>query len=150
MSSFYTTLLAVLNEQSEIKELPSNHLAANIYSEGERLPNQIPRDVFLKIARLQTLIVNEGDRSEMPSAEEEKNMREQLGVDFLTLTSKALCVKEDATRRIMMLEGMIIEIVRSILPEECDQFNMRYCACFSPPNSHYLLRAPAPQQRFLD
>jgi hypothetical protein len=144
-SSFLTTVMAVLNNQSEIVDLPNDKLNA-FTCEGDTLEEKIPLDILLKIAGLQTLIMQTREKVEMPDYETTQQIAKEIGVDSITAGANALAVSEDATHRVMMLERLIVEVVRAAFPKECGQFNVRYLARLD----QKILRLPAQQLRFLD
>lgn len=143
-SSFLATLSAVLSGQDEIENLPKNKLIASD-QEGEEVKQTVPPHVFLMIARLQTLAFMEDDQSAMQPGENTAAVLETIGDDPVNTIPNALMVQEDGTRRIAMIERLIVEIVREALPAECEVFGVEYFAH----ESCVLMRRPTLQRRYL-
>ena len=144
-SSFLTTLLAVLGDQPEIENLPNDKLIALDY-EGYRLDRNTAWPVFHKVARLQTLCFHSHKEAQMPDLVEIKQMASVMGGSILEIMANSLGTQEDATRRIMMLERLIVEIVRDVVPAEIEQFDVDYIAHIDG----VIVRRPVQQRRFLD
>lgn len=142
---FIETLLAVLNQQEEIPDLPSNQLTV-IDQRGTRVSAQLSCKHILQIARLQTLAFRASKSGELPTHTDITAQARETGGQYLNLAASLLTVQEDATRRVMMLEGLIIEIVRQIVPAESERFDVRYFVN----EQRHLLWIPSPPRRFLD
>jgi len=144
-SSFLSTLVAVLSNQAEIAELPNDKLNA-FTCEGPTIEGELPKDVFHKIARLQTLIMLSHENARMPDYKTTQQIADETGVDFITAGANALATSEDATHRVIMLERLIVEVVREAFPKECSYFDVRYLARLD----QKIVRLPVQQLRFLD
>lgn len=144
-SSFLATLLAVLGDQPEIENLPNNQLIASDY-EGERLDKESTRPIFHKIARLQTLCFRAYEDAQMSELDTIKEITATTGGSTAEIMDNALRIQEDATRRIMMLERLIVELVREAIPAEIERLNVEYVAHIDA----VLMRRPIQRQRFLD
>lgn len=126
--SFLTVLTEVLAERPQIPELPDDQLNA-MYGEYEGEEVQSPNidDILLKkIARLQTLSVREHQRCRMPEVVEMRSAAGLTGASFPNVFAGALSIAEDSTRRIEMLEQLIVEAVRDAIPSECDIMDVGY------------------------
>ena len=143
--NFLSTFLAVLNDQQEIPELPSNNLRAFDWDEPS-VEREIPNQLLLKVARLQTLGVLVNKQGKLPDFEETNRIAELTGVSFMETAANALCTSEDSTYRCMMLERVIIEVVRGAIPTECHYFDVSYFVH----RDRTLRRRPMSQRRFLD
>ncbi len=127
-SSFPSILVAVLSGQPGIAELPKL-IASDC--EGEFLEGEVPWDLLLKIARLQTLCAKAHENTEPNSFEAIKQIAEETNVRFVEAGTNSAMVNEDATHREMMLERLIVEVVREAFPAECGQFGVRYAVNLS-------------------
>lgn len=144
-SSFLATLMAVLSDQDEIENLPNDKLIASELI-GEPLESAVTMPIFLKIARLQTLAFRAHEIGEMPSFDSITQISGTTGGDAAKTIADSLGVKEDATRRIMMIERLIVEIVREAVPAECERNNVEYFGHLSG----VIMRRATNSQRFLD
>lgn len=144
-SSFLATLTAVLSGQDEIENLPNDRLIGFDYL-GDPVEQTVPMSVFLKLARLQTLSFQAHEKSEMPSYEVVKNVVEVTGGNAAQTITDSLGVQEDDTRRIMMIERLIVEVVREAIPAECERNDVEYFAHVSG----VIMRRPINNRRFLD
>ena len=144
MRTLLPIIVSVLNGDKNIPELPNDQLVA-FQNTGQPIQGIVDQNTFLKIARLQSLIVREQRRSGIPEMETLKQVANQNGTDFPTVMANALSVQEDATSNIMMLERLIVESVREARPEECERFGVRYFADVSI----RVFFAEAPQNRFM-
>lgn len=145
--TFTETLRAILSDQSEIPKLPEDKLVA--FSEGQSIPTKLPLHILHRLVRLQTLIVQEQQRGEMPDTDVLEGLglaSEQSEGSKLNSMAKSLSVQEDATKRILMLEQLIVEIVREAVPSECERFDVRYCVNLELD----VLWSPNLKRRFLD
>lgn len=145
MRSLLSIIVSVLNGEATIPELPTDKLAA-YKDKGTLIPGSIELLVFLKIARLQTLIVMEQDKAELPEMDTLRQVVTESGQDFATVMARSLTVQEDTTHNIMMLERLIVGLVRDACAEECERFGVRYIADVSG-RVHF---SEAPQRRFMD
>lgn len=102
--------------------------------------------VFRKLARLQTLAFQAHEKSEMPSYEVIKSVVEVTGGNTPQTMADSLGVQEDVTRRIMMIERLIVEVVRESVPAECERNDVEYFAHVSG----VIMRRPIKHRRFLD
>jgi hypothetical protein len=144
-SSFLATLLAVLGDQPEIENLPDNQLIASDH-EGERLDKVATRPIFRKIARLQTLCFRAHEDARMPELDATKEIAATTGGSTAEIMANALGIQEDSTRRIMMLERLIVELVREAVPAEIERLDVEYVAHVDA----VIMRRPIRRQRFLD
>jgi len=128
-----------------IPELRSDRLVA-YQGKGEPISGSIEIATFLKIARLQTLIVMEQEKAELPELDTLRQVVVEKGQNFATVMSRSLMVQEDATNNVIMLERLIVAIVRDACAEECERFGVRYLADISG-RVHF---SEAPQGRFMD
>ncbi|MDE2041416.1 MAG: hypothetical protein KGI59_03500 [Patescibacteria group bacterium] len=144
-SSFLSTLTAILNDQREIAELPSDKLIAFEHV-GEAVQQQISTQFLLKIARLQTLCVRAHQDGEMPDYEDEKQIAKETGQNIQNVMAKSLGLMEDSTHRAIMLERLMVEVVREAFPSECEHFDVAYYAHISG----QIMRRPNRHHRFLD
>lgn len=71
---------------------------------------------------------------------------EHTHLTHVSTLANALGVMEDATRRIVMIERLIVEIVHEAVPTECERLNVLYCVNMKLE----VLWRVSPQQRFLD
>ena len=126
MSQFLKTLMDVLNGESKIQALPNDKLIAlNVH--GESVAGDLTGEQLLKLARLQTLRVNEISAiEESPSFDEVSEMAKQAGVSFVEIEVKNMCIRADTPDRIVMLDRLIVEVVRDIFPKEVDVFDVLY------------------------
>ena len=141
--TFVQTLTAILNDQEEIPGLPDNGLMG-LDRDGQALPDKFSARDIVKLVRLQTLATREHFNSSILDAEPSEKGDDQnvpFGVD-----SDLLKVQEDGILRIMMLEHLIVEIVRSIIPTESECFNVRYA--ITPTGR--VMRCSVPGLRVLD
>lgn len=145
MRSLITVITSVLNSDEDIPGLPSDRLVA-FSNCGQPIPGTIDQTSFLKIARLQTLIVQEQEKAEIPGVDALKQAAEQNHQDFASTMAASLSVKDDATSNTIMLERLIVLIVRDACPAECERFDVRYVADVSM----QVFFCEIPQQRFLD
>ena len=142
MRSFIQIIVATLQEEEEIVELPTPQLIGINDDKAMLLGRDIPPNVMLKLARLQTLKIKEAERGEMPEFDELKAM----GGNTIMAMSGSLGILEDSTRRIIMLERLIVEVVREAFPTECDRLDVEYM--LHPQKG--ILFVPTKRQRFLD
>ena len=145
MRTLLPVIVSVLNGDENIPELPDDQLLA-FQNIGQPIQGVVDQKTFLKIARLQSLIVREQQRAAIPEMATLKQVAAQNRTDFPTFMANALSVQEDATSNIMMLERLIVESVREARPEECERFGVRYFA----DTSIRVFFAEAPRNRFLD
>jgi hypothetical protein len=145
MRSLLLIIVSVLNGDETITELPDGQLVA-FQDRGKPINGMVDQTVLLKVARLQTLIVKEQEKAEIPEMEALKALCAQTGKDFATVMAQSMEVQEDATSNIMMLERLIVEIVRDACPAECERFGVRYVADISM----RIFFSEAPQGRFMD
>lgn len=139
--------MAVLSDQPEIDTLPANKL--NVFDMGEPIGMRLPHSILKRIVRLQTLIVREQQKGEMPKVDVMEGLEtpaERTHFSQLSAMANALGIMEDGTRRIMMIERLIVEIVREAVPTECERLDVRYCVNMQLE----VLWSKSPQQRFLD
>jgi hypothetical protein len=135
MRSLLSVVIAVLNDEQIIPELPNNKIVA-YQNRGQPIAGHVNNSrAFLKVARLQTIIVQEQEKSELPEV-----------IESTSSASAALMVQEDATHTIMMLERLIVQIVRDAYPSESERFGVRYVADIGMG----IFYTEAPQRRFLD
>jgi hypothetical protein len=120
MDSFLNTLAAVLIGQPEIEGLSEIYI---FDMDAEKLLHSFNEDAYLKISRLQTLISHEHEVGVCPFFN-----RDGSGSVAVTSANDALCVAEDTVGRIAMLQRLIIEVVREMVPQECDHFDVNYFA----------------------
>ncbi|MDR3558487.1 MAG: hypothetical protein P4L61_03070 [Candidatus Pacebacteria bacterium] len=142
MRSFLQIITAVLQDEPEIAELPTSKLIGINDGKATLLGRDIPQDVMFKLARLQTLKVKEAERGEMPELDELK----AIGGDTKVAMASSLGILEDSTRRIIMLERLIVEVVREAFPTECDRLDVEYM--LHPQKG--IIFVPTKRQRFLD
>ncbi|MES2314966.1 MAG: hypothetical protein V4524_03490 [Patescibacteria group bacterium] len=145
MRTLLAVIVAVLNGEENIPELPNDQLQA-FQNQGQPIPGSVNGEVFHKIARLQTLIFREQEKAGIPDMEVLKQMCAESHQDFATVMARSLSVQEDATANIMMLERLIVGVVREACPRECDRFGVRYYADISL----RIFFGESPQRRFLD
>ena len=136
--NFISTITAILTDQTDIKSLPNDELRPFESNHGEKTAKDISPFGKRKIARLQTLILHEHERGKMPEHGE-------APMDILAMAN-ALGIQEDSTRRIMMMESLITEIVREEIPAETERFDVIYFL----KHDWNLYRYPIPERRFLD
>lgn len=144
-SSFLTTLMAVLSDQNEIENLPNDKLIASNH-ESNPIKQVVPTTVLIKIARLQTLAFQAHNKSKMPNCDVIKSIAEVTGSNTAQTMADSLGVQEDATRRIIMIERLIVEVVREAIPAECERNDVEY---FANTNG-LIMRRPINYRRFLD
>ena len=145
MRSLIVIITSVLNSDETIPELPPDQLIA-FNNQGKPIPRLVDRASLLKIARLQTLIVKERERSNVPEINNLKQIADQSGQNFGTTLAKSLAIQEDTVAIIMMIERLIVEIVRSACPEVCERFGVGYVADIST----RVYFSESSQRRFLD
>ena len=132
MNPFLSTLIDVLSEKPEIKALPMDKLISSD-AQGEAVIGNIDKMQLLKLVRLQTLKELEISMvDEPPSFAEVSEMAKQAGVNFGKIEVKNMCVRADSVDRILMLERLIVELVRSIFPKESDVFDVSYHVTLTP------------------
>lgn len=139
--TFYKILAAVLNDRARIQALPDSSLWA--LTTGEPVGKKIPEKAALRIARLQTLILREGKAAVSSVADSVFGVRRsdaELLQRISTARRKMGDKNAEKTARIRMLERLIVEAVRDEIPEECDQYRVRYCVN----DKGELLRSPDP------
>ena len=145
MRTLLPVIVAVLNGEEDIPELPNDQLQA-LQNQGQPIPGSVNQKTFQKIARLQTLIFKEQEKAEIPDMKVLRQTCTESGQDFVTVMARSLSVQEDATSNIMMLERLIVEVVREACPVECERFGVRYFADISL----RVFFGESPSQRFLD
>lgn len=126
--SFLTVLTEVLAERPQIPELPDDQLNA-MYGEyeGEEVRDaNIDKTLLKKVARLQTLCVREHQRCCMPKVAEMHATASVTQTSLPMVFAGALTVAEDSANRIEMLEQLIVEAVREVIPSEVDVMNVGY------------------------
>lgn len=145
-SSFLSTLMAVLNDQQEILQLPNNKLVAyNI--DGDPISKEIPISFVLKLARLQTLIDKADEDTPLPSFEETEQIAEATGGDFVSAMTNSMFANDDKLLRVMMLKRIIVEVVRDAYPAESEHFDVEY---FAHINRSVVRRPTRTRQPFFD
>ena len=102
----------------------------------------VPVEVIIKLARLQTLAIQESEKGTMPDYDQLK----ALGGNTLDTMSRSLGIQEDSTRRAMLLEQLFTEVVREVFPSECERLDVEYS--LHPTNG--IMWRPMVHQRFLD
>lgn len=146
--TFLETIVAILSDQPVIDTLPNDKL--NVFDIGKPIGGRrLPMNVLQRLARLQTLIVRAQSMGEMPATDVMEGLQdpgERTQLSQLDAMAAALGIQEDSTRRIMMLERLIVEIVREAVPTECERLDVRYCVNMQLE----VLWSPSPRQRFLD
>ena len=145
MRSLLSIVVSILKSDESIPELPNDELVA-FQHHGKPINGTVKLVTLLKIARLQTLIVREQEKAEIPEMESLKAVCAQTGKDFATVMAQSLVVQEDTTSNIIMLERLIVETIRDAYPMECERFGVRYVADVSG-RIHF---SEAPQRRFMD
>ena len=135
-------LVLVLGDAEDIPGLAMNELVALDRKDAKPLGYDIPAEVMIKLARLQTLAIRESEKGDMPESDQLKD----LGVSTIETMSRSLGIQEDATRRAMMLEQLFTEVVREVFPAECDRLDVEYS--LHPTNG--IMWRPVRRQRFLD
>ena len=145
MSSLLKTIVSVLLDVSEVPELPMDRLIA-LPDEGVPVEHTFSTQVFLRIARLQTLLVREAQKGEMPELDEIKQVEKGGTKDTAEVMADFLAVQEDAGRRAGMLQQLITEVVRETVPTECERFDVEY---FAHPDGRVYHR-PLHHHRVLD
>ena len=145
MRTLLSTIVAVLNGEADMPELPNGQLRA-YQNQGQPIPGSVSREALQKVARLQTLIFKEQEKARIPEVDEIQQMCTESKQPFAVVMARSMSVQEDATSNIMMLERLIVEVVRDACPSECDRFGVRYFADISG----HIFFGESPQQRFLD
>ena len=125
--SFLTVITDILIDKTEIPELPMNKLIAS-EKEGSVVEVAIRREVFLKMARLQTLLYREYQNGTPPDLKEIEQIAFETGSNPIQAMNNALKVSRDAKERIAFLERLIIEVVRENFPKEREVFDVSYVA----------------------
>ncbi len=136
MRSFLKILIDVLFGVPEIAELPEEKLIGISSEDGQFLNRPVPEGLILKLARLQTMAINESKKGEIPDND---SSSPHEGAQFLA-------IKEDATRRVIMIEQLIVEAVRECFPTEYDRLDVTY---FVNQFGQIMYR-PVSRQLFLD
>ncbi len=145
MRSLLSVIVSVLNNEQNIPELPDDQLVA-FQNKGQPITGSINGTAFNQIARLQTLIVQEQEKAQLPEIATLKAIGAESRQDFGSTMASALSVQEDTTQNIIMLERLIVAIVRDACPSESERLGVRYVADISL----RIFFAEAPQRRFLD
>ena len=144
-SSFLNTLIAILNDQPNIAELPNDKLIAFTHV-GVAVQQEISTQLLIKIARLQTLCVRAQEEGEMSDYEGEKQIASETGQNIQEAMAKSLGLSEDLTHRLTMLERIIVEVMREAFPSEFEHFDVAYYAHISG----QIMRRPIHHQRIFD
>ncbi|MEY2640730.1 MAG: hypothetical protein RL150_123 [Candidatus Parcubacteria bacterium] len=137
--------MAVLTEADEIPDLPNNKLIP-VGGTYECVSETVPRPVFRKIARLQTLCFQAYALGGVPDIGQADQQAALTGSTRHRVMEASLSTREDMVRRIMMLERLIVEIVRETFPAECSRFDVEYFVCLDDT----LRCRPAERRRFFD
>lgn len=125
-SSFLATLVAVLSDEPTIPDLPDDRLNA-VTQVGHVVAGEGVTNLLLKkVARLQTLCVRETQKCAIPDVADMRTMTSVMSGAFSDTFASAIAVGEDATLRIEMLEQLIVEVVRTAVPSECDYMDVGY------------------------
>lgn len=120
--NFIKTLIAVLTDAPDIKELPMAKMIS--IDGGEEVNAELSRATIIKIARLQTLKCMEDARTALPEPREKlTGMAYTLS---LGLHVGVLEAREDSRQRFAMLDRLITEIVRDCVPAESELVDYRY------------------------
>jgi hypothetical protein len=139
--SLIQVIRAVLNDEELIPELPDENLCL-FGVEGTIIYRTVPKGLFLRVARFQTLIERKreivcGDRHfDLLKGEDCA-----VGQSFFLAISNAEAVSADTDSIISMLEGLITECVRDFYPHEYDLCNFYYVDF---DRNLYRKEAPAP------
>ncbi len=124
MRSLSLVIRSVLNGDLVIPELPGDKLLA--FQEcGTPIGSSADSAVLLKVARLQTLIVKEREKGEIPEMKTLKSLA-RIGGGLARIKNAAMAVRDDTASNIIMLERLIVEIVRDACPREGERFGVTY------------------------
>lgn len=146
MRSFITILGLVLQNETEITELPASELVAIDINCAVPLGYDVPTDLMIKLARLQTLKYHEQDLCSMPKMESITQQAKETKTSVAGIMGHSLATQEDSIHRIIMLERLFTEIVRESFPKECERFDVTY---FLHPTKGIMFR-PINHRQFLD
>ena len=128
MRSLITVITDILNSESEIPEI-ENLALKRPPKDGQTVVGTVDKPLFRKVARLQTLIVKEDEKSEPLSDEQIENEASRTGTHHVVVLGKSQFVARDAASNIKMLSRLIVEVIRETCPAECERFEVRYIAC---------------------
>jgi hypothetical protein len=122
MRSFLTILGSVLREDEDVPELPTEKLVAVVRDNvgATALGYTVPVNIMIKLARLQTLKIREGELSSMPEMDVINQQASETKTSSIEVMARSLSIQEDSTRREMMIERLIVELVRETYPQECN------------------------------
>ena len=122
---FLSTVLDIMNDQEDIPGLPEKLMSYSC--KGEIVQGSISEVDLIKIARLRTLMCMEDEKSEIPDQQTICSIvcsrTEEAQRDFLV---GCINVREDAVNRMMLIEGLIVEIVRKAIPSESEYLKAKY------------------------
>ncbi|MES3031141.1 MAG: hypothetical protein V4697_01870 [Patescibacteria group bacterium] len=140
-------IVAILSNHPDIPGLPTTEL--NPVNHGEPIEKQPSHEIVLQLARLQTLIFREHERGDISPVEKvgamsSGNEESSYGATLNSM-AQALSTQEDATRIVMMLEQLMVQIVRENIPTEHERLDVRYHV-----NEEWkVMWSPNPSRRFL-
>jgi hypothetical protein len=140
-----TVLLAVLNNEPQIPELPDTELRT-VDAQGEPVRSTLSGELFKKLARLQTLDMCVSEDTRFPTFESIKQIAQQTERDVIEVQANALAIQEDGIGRRNLIQRTICELVREAVPSETNRFDVEYFLHPKPA----LMRRPAPRRQFLD
>ena len=151
MSTLLSQIQMILAEEKYIKGLSVREELTAVKFQGEEsqvVSLSIPRDLLIKIARLQTLLIREREKGEIPRFESVQQQMEATGQDYLEVASNELISQEESLHNVMMIERLIVLVVREVFPREIDHFECRYFVGFKKRQT-VLFREPMPKRMFL-
>ena len=123
--TFWQTVVAIMNQKDRKTVIPVKELITFDENDPEEIVNKkLPECETFQIICLQTLIKKEYENQD--SIDDFMKRAPKSFNELANDAGKFLQVQGDSTHRIIMLEGMIIEIVREAIPTEYDRLNVNY------------------------
>jgi O-phosphoseryl-tRNA(Cys) synthetase len=124
-SSFFNQLTAILSEADEVHGLPKCKMQVMRPSD-EIIEQKISIEKVLMISRLQTLMVEQVNNFSVSNSLNLQEFQSQIGFDIFDSDKNEKMITFDFAHRVKMIQRLIIEIVREVLPRECDLLGYYY------------------------